>query len=164
MKPILLISCVLTFLLSCSNTPKELKGVKTGMTKEQVLTFAGEPTSRNNLEIADLWVYEDADRTIVFRNDTVFNIITTANARIDSIKSSLKNAGYSAEENLSTVKDSIKKNLLKAKDSINENLKNARVPLKHAGLNIKKQFNSAADSIDSVAKKLKNDVNKKINK
>lgn len=141
MKPLLLISFVLTLIYSCSNTPKELKGVRRGMTKEQVLTYGGEPTSRNNLNIADLWVYEDADRTVVFRNDTVFNIITTANARIDSIEISLKNAGDNLKNNLSSAKDSIQR----------------------TGANIKSNVNTAPDSIDSVAKKIKNNVKKRIN-
>lgn len=142
MKLFLLISCLLTLFYSCSNTSKELKGVKKGMTKEQVLTFEGEPTSRNNLEIADLWVYEDADRTVVFRDDTVFSIITTANARIDSITSSLKNAGYSAKNKIYIATDSIQ----------------------HTGAIIKNKLNSAADSIDSVAKAIRNNVKKKIDK
>lgn len=142
MKRFLLIPCVLIILYSCSNSQKELQGVKKGMTKEQVLTYGGEPTSRNNLEIADLWVYEDADRTVVFRDDTVFNVITTANARIDSITISLKNAGYSAKNKMDTAKDSII----------------------HTGAILKRNLNSAADSIDSVAKAIKNDVKKTINK
>jgi ABC-type antimicrobial peptide transport system permease subunit len=140
MKQIFLGFVLITLFFSCSNTAKELNGIKKGMTKEQVLSYGGEPTSRNNLNIADLWVYEDADRTVVFRDDTVFNIITTANARIDSIELSLKKAGYKLENQFISAKDS----------------------LQNAGQGIKRNLNSAVDSIDSVAKKLKSNLKKKI--
>lgn len=123
MKPFFFILAALVLLNSCSNDTKQLSGVKKGMAKETVLANAGEPTSRNNLEVADLWVYEDADRTVVFREDTVFNVITTANARIDSIEMSLKDAGVNIKHSILNAKDSIDSVATKVKKDVKKKIR-----------------------------------------
>src|SRR5690349_11523782 len=91
----ILIMC--TFLTSCSNDQKNLSSVKAGMNAEQVILHAGEPDKKNNIGIAELWIYKQEDRTVVFRKDTVFEIITSADARVDSIKNSLDHLGDNME-------------------------------------------------------------------
>lgn len=62
------------------------------MTKTQVTIAAGEPDKQNDVGETSLWAYRDADRTVVFRKDTVYTIITSAEARIDSINSLIQKA------------------------------------------------------------------------
>jgi outer membrane protein assembly factor BamE (lipoprotein component of BamABCDE complex) len=88
------------FLASCSQQKKEFKNVSVGMTQEEVTLNAGEPSTKKNVGPVALWVYLEADRTVVFRNDTVFNVITSANARVDSIEMGLKNAGKDLKKDL----------------------------------------------------------------
>ena len=80
-----LIFAALIFLLAaCTSEPKEFPGVFIGMTSQEVLEKAGPPSAKRNIGLADLWVYKEADRTVVFREDTVYDIIISAEARIDS--------------------------------------------------------------------------------
>ena len=97
MKKLLLTLCAFAF-IACTKNLKDFSTVKAGMTSQQVLQITGEPDKRQNLGVASLWVYEKADRTVVFRNDTVFDIITSADARVDSIKTTLDNIGDKIEE------------------------------------------------------------------
>ena len=77
------------------------------MTSLEVLKFAGEPDKKQDIGVADLWVYEKADRTVVFRQDTVYDIITSANARIDSVKMTLENVGDKIENQAEKAVDKI---------------------------------------------------------
>lgn len=103
-------------LTSCSENPKNFSSVKTGMTPQEVLKLAGEPDKKQDLGVADLWVYEKADRTVVFRTDTVYDIITSADARIDSIKTTLDNIGDKIEKQAEKAGDKL--------DSVGRRLKN----------------------------------------
>jgi len=96
MNKILLITFI-SIIFGCSRNSKDFSSVRVGMTSKEVLVHAGEPDKKNDLGIADLWIYERADRTVVFREDTVYDIITSADARIDSIKTSLDNLGDKIE-------------------------------------------------------------------
>jgi outer membrane protein assembly factor BamE (lipoprotein component of BamABCDE complex) len=86
-------------LISCNQKQKDFSTVKIGMTKEEVVNIVGEPSRKNDLGI-QLWVYPQADRTVVFRNDTVYDVITSANARLDSIKNSLEKTGENIQKGL----------------------------------------------------------------
>lgn len=90
-KPIISIF-ILAVIAACSRAPKDFSGVHTGMRKEEVVLAAGEPSKKNNIEIAELWTYTAQDRTVIFRADTVYDIITSANARTDSIRASIGKA------------------------------------------------------------------------
>lgn len=85
-------------LASCSDGSKNFSSVEVGMTSQEVLKYAGEPDQRRDVGIADLWVYHEVDRTVVFRKDTVYDIITSADARIDSIKTTLDDIGDKIEK------------------------------------------------------------------
>lgn len=119
MKILNLIIAVL-FLVSCSEQKKEFKNVSVGMTQEEVTLNAGQPSSKKNVGPLALWIYLDADRTVVFRNDTVLNVITSTDARVDSIQMGLKKAGKDLKKDLKKEAgkavdkiDSLGKNLLK---------------------------------------------------
>jgi hypothetical protein len=103
---------------SCAEKQKQFANIKTGMTKEQVLQQAGEPSKKNDILISELWVYKNEDRTVVFRKDTVYDIITSANARIDSIEAKLKETGKDVREKLKSAADTIDSASLKIKNKI----------------------------------------------
>lgn len=84
-------------LASCSNQPKDFSNVTTGMSKEEVARAVGEPARKNDIQVAELWTYPTQDRTVVFRADTVYDIITSAEARADSIKGTLGTVGEKVE-------------------------------------------------------------------
>lgn len=76
----------LSFLIaSCGQSPKTLSGVQTGMSKEEVIAIVGEPKNKNVVNKTEIWDYPESDRTVVFRMDTVYTILTSAEARADSV-------------------------------------------------------------------------------
>lgn len=95
------------------------------MSGQQVLLHAGEPDQKQDIGVADLWIYERADRTVVFRQDTVYDIITSADARIDSIKMTLDNLGDKIENQAEKAVDKLDSlgNRLKEKTRV-DTLKN----------------------------------------
>lgn len=95
---ITLFTLISFLLLSCSENSKNFSSVEIGMTSEEVLKYAGQPDQKQDVGIADLWIYKEADRTVVFRKDTVYDIITSADARIDSIKTKLDDIGDKIEK------------------------------------------------------------------
>jgi len=122
-----LLSAVFLFILaSCSNNVKDFASVKVGMSGKEVLQYAGEPDNKQDIGVADLWVYKNADRTVVFRNDTVYDIITSASARIDSVETSLNEFGDKIE-----------------------------IQAEKAGAEIKTQAEKAGDKIDSLGRNIK---------
>ncbi|MEJ7779461.1 MAG: outer membrane protein assembly factor BamE [Daejeonella sp.] len=118
MRKYLTVVLIFAMFSSCTEKQKDFADIKTGMTKEQVLQQAGEPDKKNDILISDLWVYNDADRTVVFRKDTVYDIITSASARIDSIEATLKEAGRDVKEKLKSAGDTIDSASLKIKNKI----------------------------------------------
>lgn len=87
----ILIICI--FLFSCSRTPKDFSTVSQGMTKKEVIYTVGEPSLKKDIQVAELWTYPEYDRTIVLRADTVYDIMTSREAREDSIRASLQHLG-----------------------------------------------------------------------
>lgn len=106
-------------LAACSDNTKDFSSVKVGMTNQEVLQYAGEPDKKQDIGVAELWVYEKADRTVVFRRDTVYDIITSANARIDSVKTTLDNLGDKIEDQADKAVDKI--------DSLGRRIKNTTI-------------------------------------
>jgi len=96
-----------SLIASCSESSKDFSSVETGMSSQEVLEHAGEPDQKQDVGIADLWVYKKADRTVVFRKDTVYDIITSADARVDSIKTTLDNIGDKVEKQAEKVGDKL---------------------------------------------------------
>lgn len=62
------------------------------MTKDQVTIAAGNPDKQNDIGETSFWAYRDADRTVVFRKDTVYTITTSAEARLDTINGLIQKA------------------------------------------------------------------------
>lgn len=91
MKAIFIFLAVL--LTACADNSKELTNVSQGMNKQEVVQAIGEPSRKNNLEIAELWVYPEYDKTLIFRADTVYDIVNSSTVKLDSIKSSFKDLG-----------------------------------------------------------------------
>lgn len=113
-----LLGCLLIILAGCSEHSKNLSKVKIGMSSREVVQNAGEPDKKQSIGVADLWTYTTADRTVVLRHDTVYSIITSANARVDSIKSSLGTFGDKVETGAEKAAAAIKKEAGKAGDKI----------------------------------------------
>ena len=77
---------ITTIILSgCSRPAKDLATVEIGMTKAEVTGIVGEPQKKNVINETEIWDYPDSNRTVVFRMDTVYSIMTSARARLDSI-------------------------------------------------------------------------------
>ncbi len=118
MKKYLIIILCIVLLNSCTEKQQEFSSVKKGMTKEQVITQVGEPTSKRDILVAEVWKYDAADRTVVFRNGTVYDIVTTTEARVDSIEATLKDAGKGLKEKLQQTGDTIDSAGRRLKDRI----------------------------------------------
>lgn len=88
------------------------------MTKEEVIKLVGEPTTKRDILVAEVWKYDLADRSVVFRNGNVYDIITSTEARVDSIEASLKNAGKGLKEKLQQTGDTIDSASRRLKDKI----------------------------------------------
>jgi hypothetical protein len=73
------------FLSNCTRPAKELATVEIGMTKAEVTGVVGEPKKKNVINKTEIWDYPDSNRTVVFRLDTVYAIMTSARARLDSV-------------------------------------------------------------------------------
>ena len=106
------------FLMACGNNPKTFENIRLGMTKADVVTEVGEPSKKNDLLMAELWVYDQYDRTLVFKSDTVSDIITSAEARVDSIENSLKDFGQDVKQKLDHTGDTIDSASLRIKNKI----------------------------------------------
>ncbi|MES3017958.1 MAG: hypothetical protein V4721_09275 [Bacteroidota bacterium] len=118
MKKYLIILLSYLMLSSCTEKQQEFSSVKKGMTKDEVVKQVGEPTSKRDVLVAEMWKYDMADRTIVFRNGTVYDIITSTEARVDSIESTLKDAGKGLKEKLQQTGDTIDSAGRRLKDKI----------------------------------------------
>jgi outer membrane protein assembly factor BamE (lipoprotein component of BamABCDE complex) len=95
------------FLSSCSRPAKDLATVEIGMTKEQVTAIVGEPIKKNVINKTEIWDYPDSNRTIVFRMDTVYSIMTSARARLDSMNIWVDSTNTKAKKGLSKIGDKI---------------------------------------------------------
>ncbi len=102
---IILLSFII--LSSCADKQKEFSSITKGMTKEEVIQQVGEPTTKRDILVAEVWKYDLADRTIVFRNGEVYDIMTSTEARVDSIESALKETGRDVKEKLQQTGDTL---------------------------------------------------------
>ena len=103
---------------SCADKQKEFSTIKKGMTKEEVIQQVGEPTSKRDILVAEVWKYDLADRTVVFRNGIVYDIMTSTEARIDSIESTLKETGRDLKEKLQQTGDTLDSSSRRLKEKI----------------------------------------------
>ena len=114
------ISSLLLLLAACSHSPKDLATVEKGMSKEEVISIVGNPENKNVVNSTEIWDYPDSNRTIVFRKDTVYTILTSPEARADSVgrwldktnekvKDGLGDLAEKAENAGERIKDGLKK-------------------------------------------------------
>ncbi|WP_276346450.1 hypothetical protein [Daejeonella sp. JGW-45] len=107
MKKFMIILLASLILSSCADKQKEFSSITKGMTKDEVIQKVGEPTTKRDILVAEIWKYDLADRTIVFRNGEVYDIMTSTEARVDSIESSLKETGRDVKEKLRQTGDTL---------------------------------------------------------
>ena len=123
MKTSFLVLILAIVLSSCSRPSKDLATVEIGMTKEQVKGVVGEPKKKNVVNNTEIWDYPDSGRTVVFRMDTVYSVMTSAKARLDSINVWMDSTNTKVKTGLGKLGDKIEnagdkiKNKVK-KDSI----------------------------------------------
>ena len=126
MKVIYLSLIALIAFSSCNRPAKDLGSVRIGMTKAQVKAIVGEPEKKDVINETELWNFTDSSRTVVFRSDTVYAIMTSPKARIDSlaawvgktdqkVKKGFGNIGEKIENAADKVKDKLKKDSTKSK-------------------------------------------------
>lgn len=84
MKTFPLYSACILGLAACSRPAKDLARVEIGMTKTEVISIVGEPEKKDVINKTELWNFTDSSRTVVFRQDTVYAIMTSPKARLDS--------------------------------------------------------------------------------
>jgi hypothetical protein len=106
-------------LSSCSRPAKDLATVEIGMTKTEVTGIVGEPKKKNVINETEIWDYPDSNRTIVFRMDTVYSIMTSAKARLDSINLWMDSTSTKAKKSFGKIGDKLEK----AGDKIKEKTK-----------------------------------------
>mgnify|MGYP003575914625 CR=1 FL=1 len=103
-------------LSSCSRPSKDLATVEIGMTKEQVTGIVGEPVKKNVINNTEIWDYPDSNRTVVFRMDTVYSIMTSARARLDSINIWMDSTNSKVKEGFNNIGDKIGNTVDKIED------------------------------------------------
>jgi len=124
MKSFLTLFLGLSILSSCSRPAKELGSVKIGMTKTEVSAVIGEPKKKNVINETEIWDYPDSSRTVVFRMDTVYSIMTSARARLDSVNTWLDSTNQKVKKQFGKAGDKLEDAAEKiqrgvSKDSIN---------------------------------------------
>jgi len=118
MKKYLIILLSIILISSCADKQKEFSTVQKGMTKEEVIKQVGEPTNKRDIMVAEVWKYELADRTVVFRNGLVYDIITSTEARVDSIEATLKETGKDLKDVLQRTGETLDSSSRRLKEKI----------------------------------------------
>ena len=126
MKALLTLFIAVFILLACNRPAKDLGSVRIGMTKPQVVAIVGEPEKKDVINKTELWNFTDSSRTVVFRADTVYAIMTSPKARLDSmaswvgktnekVKKGFGNIGEKIENATDKVEKKLKKDSTKSK-------------------------------------------------
>lgn len=110
-------------LAACKPKPQKLSTVEPGMSKGEVVATIGEPANKNIINKTEIWDYPDSNRTVVFRMDTVYTIITSPKARADSMgmwldktDDKIKNQLDNLADKVDSAGERIKKGLKKDSD------------------------------------------------
>lgn len=124
MKSTLIFATALLIFSSCNRPAKELATVEIGMTKTEVTSIVGEPKKKNVINNTEIWDYPDSNRTVVFRVDTVYAVMTSARARLDSVSTWMDSTNTKVKkgfgkigEKLENVGEKIERKVKKDKDS-----------------------------------------------
>ena len=94
---------------SCTQPSKDLANVEIGMSKTEVSEAIGEPKTKNVVNNTEVWDYADSARTVVFRKDTVYSIMTSPKARLDSMKVWVDSADTKTKKVFGKVGEKLKK-------------------------------------------------------
>lgn len=117
---LLTLSAVIVIAMACNRPAKDLADVEIGMHRDSVLGMLGEPKKKDVINATEVWNYTDSSRTIVFRSDTVYAVMTSPEARLDSVskwlghtnekvKDGFGNVGEQLESVAGKVKHTLKK-------------------------------------------------------
>ena len=113
-------------ILACNRPAKDLASVEIGMTKDEVVSTVGEPEKKDVINKTELWNFTDSSRTVVFRQDTVYAIMTSPKARLDSmaawvgktndkVKKGFGNIGNKIEKAADKIEDKLDRDSTKSK-------------------------------------------------
>lgn len=113
-------SFLILTLAACSRPAKDLASVKIGMTREEVLGMVGEPKKKDVINKTEIWNYTDSSRTIVFRADTVYSIMTSPQARLDSMSIWLDSTNNKIKKGFNKVGDKLENVADKVEDKLDK--------------------------------------------
>ncbi len=116
MKNIIILSTLLSTFIACNRPSKELATVEIGMTKTEVVNIVGEPPKKEVVNKTEVWDYPDSARTVVFRADTVYAIMTSPKARLDSMSRWLDTTNQKVKKGFGKVGDKLDNAADKIKD------------------------------------------------
>jgi outer membrane protein assembly factor BamE (lipoprotein component of BamABCDE complex) len=109
MKNVFFILITTLIVSACSRPSKDLATVEIGMTKAEVTGIVGEPKKKNVLNNTETWDYPDSSRIIIFRKDTVYSIMTSPKARIDSLDVLMDSTGSKLKKGINKVGNKLEK-------------------------------------------------------
>ncbi len=120
MKQLYILSLVAITFIGCAPSPKKLSTVKNGMSKTEVISIVGDPAKKNVLNQTEIWDYPDSNRTIVFRMDTVYSVITSPLARADSMGKWLDSTDQKVKKGFSKIGNAVENAADKVKDKLSK--------------------------------------------
>jgi hypothetical protein len=120
MKAYLITIISITALFACSRPTKDLASVEIGMSKSQVQAIVGEPEKKDVINKTEVWNFTDSSRTVVFRADTVYAIMTSPQARLDSIASWVGKTNEKVKKGFGNIGDKIENAADKVEDKLDK--------------------------------------------
>jgi len=118
MKNIIICASLITVFVACNRPSRDLATVEIGMTKTEVINIVGEPPKKEVVNKTEVWDYPDSARTVVFRADTVYAIMTSPKARLDSMSKWLDSTNQKVKKGFGKVGDKLDNAADKIKDKL----------------------------------------------
>ena len=118
MKNIIIPASLIAIFVACNRPSKDLATVEIGMTKTEVINIVGEPPKKEVVNETEVWDYPDSARTVVFRADTVYAIMTSPKARLDSMSKWLDSTNQKVKKGFGKVGDKLDNAADKIKDKL----------------------------------------------
>ncbi|WP_256013037.1 outer membrane protein assembly factor BamE domain-containing protein [Desertivirga xinjiangensis] len=117
---IMLSLSALAVLSACNRPKKDLASVTIGMTKTEVVNMIGEPKKKDVVNKTEIWDYTDSSRTVVFRADTVYSIMTSPKARLDSVAGWLDSTNQKVKKGFGNLGEKVDNAADKIKDKLDK--------------------------------------------
>lgn len=117
---IMLSVSALAVLCACNRPKKDLASVTIGMTKTEVVNMIGEPKKKDVINKTEIWDYTDSSRTVVFRADTVYSIMTSPKARLDSVAGWLDSTNQKVKKGFGNIGEKVDNAADKIKDKLDK--------------------------------------------